>query len=132
MTFLRRVLKVQAAVWAVVGVLLATVPVFVVDGLLGQPVPADQAWLRLSGVMAAVLAMLMVLVAQRVAEVWWWAWAFALLEAGNATVFWLHAVFGVPSGAAVWPWWIGGAASAAFGALDLVGLALAGNERAAA
>lgn len=129
MTFLRRVLKVQAAVWAVVGVLLAAVPVFVVDGLLGQPVPQEGAWLRLAGVMAVVLAMLMVLVAQRVTEVWWWAWAFALLEAGNATVFLLNALFGVPSGAAAWPWWIGGAVSAAFGALDLVGLAFAGAER---
>jgi hypothetical protein len=129
MAFLQRVLKVQAALLALAGAALALVPAQVVRDLLDQPPLVENAWLRAGGVMAIVLAMLMVLVAQRVADVWWWAWSFAALEAGTATVFVINAAFGLPPGAAAWPWWTIGALKAAFGALDLVGIAIAGREK---
>ena len=129
MAFLQRVLKLQAALWAVVGAVLVLVPRWLLHDALGQPPMREHAWIRAMGVMAIVLAMLMVLVAQRVGEVWWWAWAFALLEAGTATVFIVNAVFGLPSGAEAWPWWALGAANVAFGALDLLGITTASREK---
>jgi hypothetical protein len=129
MAFLQRVLKIQAALWAVFGAALVLAPRWLVHDALGQPPMREHAWVRAMGVMAVVLAMLMVLVAQRVTEVWWWAWAFALLEAGTATVFVLNAAFGVPTGADAWPWWAFGAVNVLVGALDLLGIAAAGREK---
>lgn len=128
MTFLRRVLKVQAALWALHGVALALAPAQLLR-LFDQPIPQEGAWLRIAGVMALVLAMLMVLVSQNLTQTWWWAWAFAVLEAGVATVSILNAVFGVPADAAAWPWWFSGIASMVFGTLDLIGIARAGQEK---
>jgi hypothetical protein len=127
MTFLRRVLKVQAALWALFGVALAVAPGLVLR-LLDQPPVADGVWLRMAGVMAVVLAMLMVLVSEHLKETWWWAWAFALLEAGTATVFVLNALVGLPEGAAAWPWWVFGVVHLAFAAALLWGLARSGQE----
>ncbi|HSL11288.1 MAG TPA: hypothetical protein VLA82_08255 [Actinomycetota bacterium] len=129
MAFLQRVLKVQAAVWALGGVLLGLVPRWLIHDAFGQPPMGEHAWVRAAGVMAVVLAMLMVLVAQRVTDVWWWAWAFALLEAGVATVFVVNAAFGLHGGAEAWPWWTLGGLSVALGALDLVGITAAGREK---
>ena len=74
-------------------------PRWVLEDLFGQPVLADYVWVRAAAVMGVVLALLMVLVAQRIDELWWWSWAFAVLEVGTATVFVLNAMFGVPGGA---------------------------------
>ena len=99
------------------------------EDLFSQPTLAEYAWVRASAVMGAVLALLMVLVAQRIEELWWWSWAFAVLEVGTATVFTINALFGVPEGAAVWPWWGLAAINAAFGALLLAGMGFAGQEK---
>lgn len=128
MTFLQRVLKVQAALWALTGVAFAALPVFTLD-VLGQPVPVEGAWLRMLGVTSVVLALFMVLVSQHAAETWWWAWGFAILEAGVATVAILNAVLGVPQGASATTWWAIGIGAIAFGALDLIGIARAGQEK---
>jgi hypothetical protein len=130
MTLLRRVLKIQAALWAVVGLLCLVAPGSVVDRLsegVGSSAGTD-ALVRVLGVAAMVLAMLMVLVAQR-ADTWWWAWAFAVLETGVATVAVLQAALGVPEGEPTAAWWLLGTASATFAVLDLVALARAGQER---
>ena len=129
MTFLQRVLKLQAALWAISGALLCLVPGWLLSDVFRQPALPEHAWIRATGVMSIVLAMLMVLVAQRVGDVWWWAWSFALLEAGSATVFVLNAAFGLPTGAAAWPWWSLGAVHAAVGTLILLGIAAAGREK---
>ena len=129
MAFLQRVLKIQAALWALSGLLLLLVPRWLLHDAFGQPPMREHAWIRATGVMGLVLAMLMVLVAQRVTEVWWWAWSFAVLEAGTATVFVLNAAFGVPTGAATWPWWTLGGVNVVLGALVLVGIAAAGREK---
>jgi hypothetical protein len=129
MAFLQRVLKIQAALWITFGILVTLVPRWLLHDALGQPPMPEHAWTRVMGVMAVVLGMLMVLVAQRVTEVWWWAWSFAVLEAGTATVFALNAALGLPSGASAWPWWVLAAVNGLFGALDLVGIATAGREK---
>lgn len=122
MTFLQRVLKVQAALWALFGLVLVGRPGAVAEGLLRGDPPTDATLLRVLGVTALVLALLMVLVSQHAAETWWWAWAFALLEAGTATICILHAVLAMGEGRPTWPWWVVGLASILLGALDLVGL----------
>jgi hypothetical protein len=123
MAFLQRVLKLQATLWALTGLAFLAVPGTVLSDVLSiGETPGVVAFARLLGVAAIVLAMLMVLVAQHAAEVWWWAWAFAILEAGVATICVLHALWGVPDGYRAWPWWTAGIGSIAFGALDLWGL----------
>lgn len=129
MTFLRRILYIQAALWFVFGAALAVAPGWLVGTVGGQSVIGDRAWLRALGVMAIVLALLMVLVAQRLEDVWWWSWAFVVLEAGTATVFVLHALFGLPEGAAAWWWWTLAAVNGLIGALELVGLGLTAQEK---
>ncbi len=128
MTFLIRVLKVQAAVWVVFGVALAITPAGVLR-LIDQTVPRDGAWIRLLGVCAVVLALYMVLVAQHAVQTWWWAWGFVVLEAGVATVAIINAIAGVPTGLPAWPWWTLGIVSIAFGALDLLGIVQAEHEK---
>jgi hypothetical protein len=129
MTLLRRVLKVQAALWAVLGIVCVAAPASVVDRLGdGGSSAGTDAIVRLLGVAAVVLAMLMVLVAQR-ADTWWWAWSFALLETAVATVAVLHALLGVPDGGPVAIWWVIGISSAVFAVLDLVALSRTGQER---
>jgi hypothetical protein len=122
MAFLQRVLKIQATLWAVFGVGFAMVPGWLDVSTESRP------WVRPMGVMAVVLAMLMVLVAQHATELWWWAWTFALLDAGTATVTILDAAFG-RDGGATWQPWVLGSVSATFGALVLVGISAAGRER---
>ena len=82
MTFLRRVLNADAALWAVFGLVVGIAPGWLLETVAGQPPLIDDAWIRALGVIAVVLALLMVLVAQRLEDVWWWAWAFVVLEAG--------------------------------------------------
>jgi len=129
MTLLRRILKAQAALWAGFGLALVVAPGWLIETLAGQPPVGDDAWIRVLGVVAIVLALLMVLVAQRLEEVWWWSWAFVALEAGTATIFALHALLGLPSGAAAWWWWVLAASNGAIGALELIGLGLASQEK---
>lgn len=126
---LRRLLKVQAALWLIWSVATGLFPRWVMEDLFGQPVLADYVWVRAAAVMGAVLALLMVLVAQRIDELWWWSWAFALLEVGTATAFAINAVFGVPEGADAWPFWLLAVVNGAFGAGLLVGMGIGGQEK---
>jgi peptidoglycan/LPS O-acetylase OafA/YrhL len=126
MTFLRRVLMLQAALWAVVGLVLLALPGSLVETFTERSAAGDRTWLRLAGVMALVLAMLMVLISRRLLDVWWWTWAFAILEAGVATVSVLTAVVGDPP---AWPWWVLGTVSALFLLLDLIGIARSEREK---
>jgi len=127
-TFLRRVLTGQASLWGLFGSVVAIAPRWLVHTVAGQPV-SDDAWFRVIGVMAIVLALTMVLVAQRLEDVWWWSWAFVVLEAGTATVFVLHAMLGLPDGTPAWSWWLLAGANGIVGALDLMGLGLAAQEK---
>jgi formate/nitrite transporter FocA (FNT family) len=128
MAILRRTLYLDALVSAVAGIFLVAAPGVLFVTVLGQPEPSDPAPLRLLGVATFTLALVMVLIAHRVQDLWWWCWAFVLLEAGSAAVSTLHAAFGVPEGAAAWPWWAVGLGSWAFAFAFLWGIARAGTE----
>jgi Na+/melibiose symporter-like transporter len=128
MTLLRRLLKAQAALWTVCSAVALVAPRWLVEDVLGQPT-LDVVWIRTAAVMGIVLALVMVLVAQRIDELWWWAWAFAILDVGTATLFAVHALLGPPEGAEVWPWWLLAALNGAIGAGLLVGMATAGQEK---
>jgi hypothetical protein len=122
-------LKVQAALWLVWSVAIGLLPRWVLEDVFRQPALAEYAWIRAAAVMGVVLALLMVLVAQKVDELWWWSWAFALLEVGTATVFAVNAMFGVPDGAAAWPFWALAAVNGTFGAGLLIGMGIGGQEK---
>jgi hypothetical protein len=129
MTLLRRTLKVQAALWAIWSLAVGLVPRLVLEDVFDQPELADYAWVRASAVMGLVLALLMVLVAQRVDELWWWAWAFIVLEVGTATVFAINAITGPPDGAPAWPWWMLAAVNAIVAVCLVGGMGIAGQEK---
>jgi hypothetical protein len=101
---LRRVLYLDALLSAVFGFAVAAVPRFLIVTLFGQPEYPDYAVARLFGVCLFTLALLMVLVAQRIEELWWWSWAFVVLTGGTAAVVTLHAAFGLPPSASPWVW----------------------------
>jgi hypothetical protein len=126
---LQRLLKLQAALWFVWGLASVAAPAWLLEGVLGQPPLSQYAWIRAGGVMGVVLSLLMVLVSQKIDDLWWWSWAFAVLEVGLATVFAMTALVGLPQDAAAWPWWLLAALNGALGAGLLVGMAIAGQEK---
>jgi hypothetical protein len=129
MELLRRVMVLQAAVWAACVVAIAVAPRFVLVSMFDLPPLPDQGYVRIAGVFAFSLALLMVLVARRLTELWWFAWAFVIATAGSAVVAALNALFGLPEGASPLLWWVFAALSAAFTVGLLAGLAKTGTER---
>ena len=128
MSLLRRVLYLDALLTGLASVAIVFAPRFVAVTVLSQPEYPDYAPLRLLGVAGFALTLLMVLVGNRVEELWWWAWAFVVLEGSAAAVKTLHAAVGLPPEAAVWPWWIWGVVSWGFAFAFLWGIARAGTE----
>jgi hypothetical protein len=126
---LKRVLVLQAGVWAACGLAIALAPRFVLVSLFDLPEPPDLGYIRVAGVCSLSLAMLMLLLSRRLAELWWWAWAFVVAAAGTALVALLNALFGLPEDASPVLWWLFAAASATFTVGLLAGLARAGTER---
>jgi cell division protein FtsW (lipid II flippase) len=131
-TLLRRVLVWQAALWAGFGLVLVVAPGWVIETVFDQPPLGEEAWLRVSGVMAIALAGMMVLVSHRVEDLWWWSWAFVILEVASTVILVLNAILGVPDGAASWPWWVLAGANAGFALIELAALAQIGTERSPA
>lgn len=128
MSALRRALYVQAAVWAIAGIALAVAP-GVLGDLFGLAFASRDAWVRLLGIQTFGLALLMVLVAQRLEELWWWAWAFALITALWAAVVVLNAAFGLDAGEGKVAWWAAGGLHLLFAFGLLYGLASSARER---
>jgi hypothetical protein len=126
---LRRVLYLDALLSAITAIAVVAVPHYVISMLFGQPQYPDYGVPRLFGVCLFTLALLMVLVAQRIDELWWWSWAFVIFEFGGAAVGTIHAAFGVPAGAPAWPWWLLAAGSWTLCFALLWGLAVAGAAR---
>jgi hypothetical protein len=126
---LRRVLYLAALIWGAAGVLLVTVPGFLLIRVFGQPGYEEYAWVRIGAVDAVALALLAVLVAHHLEQAWWWSWAFVVVAAGEALVFTLNALVGTPEGAAVWPWWLFAIGQWLLALGLLWGLARAGAER---
>jgi len=119
----------MAAVNAVVGLALATVPKFVTKTVFAQAPYTEYAWVRIAGVEAFGLALLQVLVAQRAAEVWWWSWAFVVVEGLIAVVAALNAIFGLAPGSSSVLWWLIAVTNAALTAGLLWGIGRTGQER---
>jgi hypothetical protein len=105
---LRRVLYLQAALFALVGTALAIAPTILLPHLFGQPVALSRetAWVRLAGIEAVGLSMLMVMVGHRVEELWWWVWAFAFTTLALTAVVVLNAAFGLDAGENLVAWWL--------------------------
>jgi hypothetical protein len=129
MTLLRRVLYWQAALWTIVAMVEIVAPRWFLESVFRQPPYPDVAYVRSVGVMCVGFALLMVLVAQRLEDVWWWAWAFALTDAALATVCVLNALGGPVEGSATTYWWLLGGGNVVLGSGLLVGMARTGQER---
>ena len=129
MKLLRSVLYAQAALWAGCGLAIAIAPHWVLQVLFDQPPYVDHAYVRTTGVMAIGLALLMVLVAQRLDDVWWWSWAFIITTAGVVTVTGLHVLFALPGGAGSLLWWLFAGLNAALLIGLMVGMARASQEK---
>ena len=114
MDLLKRVLLIEAGVWAVCGLAITVVPRFVLVTMFDLPPLPDQGYVRVAGVFAFSLSLLMVLVARRLDALWWFAWAFVIATAGSAIVAFLNALFGLPDGASPLLWWLFALASTAF------------------
>jgi len=126
---LRQQLKGQAALWVIGSVAIASFPTWVLETIAGQPPLVEYVWVRAVGVMGIVLASMMVLVAQRIDELWWWSWVFAILDIGLGTLFAVNALFGLPTSAPAWPFWSLAALNGALGAGLLVGMGFGGQEK---
>lgn len=129
MNTLRRVLYLEAGVWAVAGAAIAVAPRFVLVTVFDQPPQGEFAWLRLYGVQAVGLAMLMVLVAHRIEQLWWWSWAFALVTAGTAGIVVLNAAFGLGPTQSSVLWWLFALVTLAFAFALLYGLFVSSREQ---
>ena len=129
MRILRRFLYLLAAVNAASGLALATVPQLVVKTLFAQVSSPEYAWIRIGGVEAFGLAMLQVLVAHRAAEVWWWSWAFVIVEGVVAVVAALNALVGLPTGSSSVLWWLIAGVNALFTAGLVWGIGRTAQER---
>jgi hypothetical protein len=129
MTLLKRVLYVQAAVTALFGVSVLLAPRFVLETVLDQVRYPDYAWIRFLGIDDLALAMLMVLVAHRADDVWWWSWAFVIPTGAVAAISIVNALFGLPEGSSSIVWWLLAATTAGFTVALLLGLARTGQER---
>jgi hypothetical protein len=122
-------MTLQALVWAACGIAIALAPRFVLVTVFDLPSLPDQGYVRIAGVFAFSLSLLMVLVARRLETLWWFAWAFVLATAGSAIVAVLNALFGLPDGVSPLLWWVFAALSTAFTVGLLGGLAKTGTER---
>jgi hypothetical protein len=129
MNVLRRVLYMEAGVWAIAGAVLAVAPRFVLVTLFDQPPLGEFSWLRLFGIQSLGLAMLMVLVAHRIEQLWWWTWAFAFVTASTAAVVVLNAAFGLAPDQPSLLWWLFGVVALAFSFGLLYGMFQSSKEQ---
>jgi hypothetical protein len=129
MKLLRRVLYYQAAVWSACGLAIAIAPRLVVQRLFDQVPYPDDTYVRICGVMSIGLAMMMVLVAQKLDDVWWWSWGFAAMDAVVVTITTLHVLFGLPKGSGALLWWLFAGVNLVLGGTLLAGMARAGQEK---
>jgi hypothetical protein len=129
MPLLRRTLYSMAAVWAACGVALVVAPRWVLVDLFDQVPYPDYAYERVAGLLAFTTAMLMVITAQRLEEIWVFSWAFVFAAAGTFVVALANAAWGRPEGSGALLWWLFAVLSLAFAVALLAGLAKTGSER---
>jgi hypothetical protein len=126
-SLLRRVLYLDALLNFALGVALIALPRFVLVDVFGQPLYPDYAFVRVFGAAALALAMLEVLVGQRVEELYFWGWTFVIFEGLRAAILTLHVLFGLPEAAGALMWWLGAGVrwAVAFGLVLGIGRAAA-------
>jgi hypothetical protein len=122
-------LYLHAALWAVGGAALTVFPRIVLVNLFNQVAYGDYAWVRIVGLQAVGLAMLMVLVAHRAEDVWWWSWAFVIPTGLIAVVAALNASISLPELSSSVLWWLLAGISTALVAGLFLGLARTSRER---
>jgi hypothetical protein len=105
------------------------VPSWFLGSVMGQGPLGEHAWVRILGVQAVGMALLMVMVAHRVETLWWFSWAFVLVFAGTAAVAALNASFSLRPGSAATPWWVLAPACVLFALALLWGIGRTGMER---
>lgn len=119
----------QAALSVAWGFALAAAPRWVLHTLFGQTPMPDVAFVRIAGALSIGLALMMVLVAQKIEETWWWAWAFALTDAAVATIAGVHAAFGLPAHSSPLLWWLIAGVNFVLGTSLLAGIGRAAQEK---
>ena len=127
MNALKRALYLEATVWAVTGLALSIDPRLILERLFDQPT-VDPAWTRIVGIQTFGLALLMVLVAHRIEDLWWWSWAFALVTVGITSIAVLNAAFGLSPAQPALFWWLFSAVAVVSSLGLLAGLYLSSQE----
>jgi hypothetical protein len=128
MKLLKRVLYWEAGLLAVSGVFAASFPRWLLETVFAQP-PNPDVWVRVAGVQAIGFAMLAVVIAHRIEQLWWASWAFVVTGGSVAAVTAGYALFGLPEGVSAVLWWLMAAESVVVTGGLLVGLAQTGTER---
>ena len=128
MDLLRRIVLIQALVWATCGATLAIAPRLILITLFDLSPYPEYGYVRVAGLFSFTLAMLMVLVSRRLETLWWFCWAFVIGAAGSAIIATLTAAFAVPDGASPTLWWLFAAVSIGLTVGLLAGLAKIGSE----
>jgi hypothetical protein len=128
-TLLRRTLYAMAAVWGGCGAVLFALPRWILVNAFGQVPYPDYAYVRVAGVLSFSAALLMVITAQRLDQLWVFCWAFVFAALGTFAIALANALWGRPDGSSAGLWWLFAAASLAFTAGLLAGLAKTGTER---
>lgn len=100
-------LYLDALLNAALGVALVALPRLLLVDIFGQPLYPDYAFVQLFGAAALALALLEVLIAQRVEDLYFWCWTFVLFEAARAAILTFHVLLGLPEGASPFMWWLG-------------------------
>jgi len=129
MSLLRRTLLAMAAVWAASGAALVIAPRWLLVEAFDQVPYPDYAYVRVAGVVSFCAALLMVITAQRLEELWVFTWAFVFAAVGTFLVAVANAAWGHPEGSSALVWWIFAASSLAFAAGLIAGLAKTGTQR---
>ena len=132
---LRGVLFLHAAVWGLVGIVCVLFARSILESLsYGPPIKAiygfvqsdvaapGTVFVRLLGVTLFAIGMFMVLVAQKIEAVWWWAWGFVIADIAVVAIIVLHLAFGLPTAAPALQWWIAVILSLGFSVALLWGL----------
>ncbi|CAN5219956.1 hypothetical protein BH20ACT24_BH20ACT24_24420 [soil metagenome] len=122
-------LYLQAGAWAVAGAVLAVAPGVALAWFSDQRLGQSDVWLRLLGIQTFGLAMLVVLVAHRIDELWWWSWAFAFANVLLAATVVLNLAFGLAPSESVVGWWLLAISTVCFALGLLYGLFVSSRER---
>jgi len=128
MVMLRRALYAAAAAWMLSGLGIAVTPRFWLVTVFDQAGYPDYAYVRIAGVGAIALALLMVMVAHHAEDNWWWSWAFVIATGAVAIISIVNLVT-LPNGTPAGLWWLIFATNALLAFGLLYGLARTGTER---